>query len=209
MGTKTDSTQKMGEEKIPKLLAAYSLPVYMSYMANAIYNIISRAFIGNSTGTVGIAAISVAFPIMLIQMSFAFLLGMGGSTLAAIRVGQGNKESANRILNLSFQMIVALAVAFIVFGNIFLDRILLLFGASGDVLPYALEYGRILLFGCIFQMIAIGITNYMRVEGKTGLAMTSVIVGPLINIVFACVFVLWLRMGLKGAAYATVLGQLG
>ncbi len=209
MGKATDSTRKMGEDRIPKLLIAYSLPVYMSYTANAVYNIISRAFIGNSTGTLGIAAISVAFPIMLIQMSFAFLVGMGGSTLAAIKVGEGDKKSANRILNLSFQMIAVLGVAFTIFGNIFLDRILLLFGASREVLPYAMEYGRILLFGCLFQMISIGITNYMRVEGKTGLAMLSVIIGPLINIVFACPLILWLGMGLRGAAYATVLGQLG
>jgi Na+-driven multidrug efflux pump len=87
----------MGVEKIPRLLAVYSLPVFVSYLANSIYNIISRAFIGNSTGFVGIAAISVSFPIVLIQMSFGFLLGMGGSTLAAIKVGEGNKESANRI----------------------------------------------------------------------------------------------------------------
>lgn len=209
MGKATDTTLKMGEEKIPKLLAAYSLPVYMSYTANAVYNIISRAFIGNDTGTLGIAAISVAFPITLIQMSFAFLLGMGGSTLAAIKVGEGDKTGANRILNLSFQMIVVLGIAFTVFGNIFLDRILLTFGASRDVLPYAMEYGRILLFGCLFQMIAIGITNYMRVEGRTGLAMLSVIIGPVINIISACVLILWLRLGLKGAALANVLGQFG
>ena len=207
MGKATDTTLKMGEEKIPKLLAAYSLPVYMSYTANAVYNIISRAFIGNDTGTLGIAAISVAFPITLIQMSFAFLLGMGGSTLAAIKVGEGDKTGANRILNLSFQMIVVLGIAFTVFGNIFLDRILLTFGASRDVLPYAMEYGRILLFGCLFQMIAIGITNYMRVEGRTGLAMLSVIIGPVINIISACVLILWLRLGLKGPRSRTCWGS--
>jgi putative MATE family efflux protein len=207
MDAASDTTRKIGEESISKLLLTYSLPVYVSYIANSIYNIISRAFIGNSIGSDGIAAISVVFPITLLQMSFGFLLGMGGSTLAAIKVGEGNKETANRILNLSVQMIVVLAVIITTFGNLFIDELLTALGASEDVLPYARDYGRILLFGCLFQMIAIGITNYIRVEGKTGLAMLSVIIGPVVNIIFACLFILILNWELKGAALATVLGQ--
>jgi len=208
MTMEADSTRRIGEAGVSKLLLEYSLPVYVSYIANAIYNIISRAFIGNDLGKVGLAAISVVFPITLLQMSFGFLLGMGGSTLAAIKVGEGDKETANRILNLSFLMIVSLAALITTFGNVFIDGLLTALGASSDVLPYAREYGRILLFGCVFQMIAIGMTNYIRVEGKTGLAMLSVIIGPIVNILFACLFILAFRWGLKGAALATVLGQL-
>lgn len=207
METVSDSTRKIGEASVSKLLLAFSLPVYVSYIANSIYNIVSRAFIGNDIGYVGLTAISVVFPIALLQMSFAFLLGMGGSTLAAIKVGEGDKESANRILNLSFLMIVVLAAIITTFGNVFIDELLTAFGASGDVLPYAREYGRILLFGCLFQMIAIGMTNYIRVEGRTGLAMLSVIIGPIVNILFACLFILAFNWGLTGAALATVLGQ--
>lgn len=203
----TDSTRKIGEANISRLLLAYSLPVYVSYIANAIYNIISRAFIGNDLGSVGLTAISVMFPVTLLQMSFGFLLGMGGSTLAAIKVGEGDKETANRILNLSFLMIVSLAAVITTFGNVFIDELLTALGASADVLPHAREFGRILLFGCVFQMTAIGMTNYIRVEGKTGLAMLSVIIGPVVNILFACLFILVFRWGLKGAALATILGQ--
>lgn len=200
---------KIGEENVAKLLFQYSFPVYVSYIANSVYNIISRAFIGNSIGYAGIAAITVVFPITLLQMSFGFLLGMGGSTLAAIKVGEGDKETASRILNISLQMIVAFAALFTTFGNLFIDEILTAFGASAEVLPYAREYGRILLFGCLFQMIAIGMTNYIRVEGKTLLAMLSVIIGPIVNILFSCLFILGLNWGLKGAALATILGQFG
>ena len=205
---KADSTRKMGEEKIPKLLLAFSLPVYVSHLAGSIYNIISRAFIGNSAGVAGIAAISVYFPFSMLQMAFGFLFGMGGSTYAAIKVGEGNKPGATRALNASVLMIVSVGLVIVVFGNIFLDGLLTGFGASEDVLPYAREYGRIMLIGSIFQMIHIGITNYMRVEGKTGLAMVAVLISPVVNIISACVFILILQLGIKGAAYATVLGQI-
>ena len=203
-----DSTRKIGVERIPKLLAAYSLPVFAGYLANSVYNIIARAFIGNSAGALGIAAISVAFPITLIQVSFAFLVGLGGSTLSAIRVGEGNKDAANRIMNSSFLMIAVLAVVFTILGNVFIYEILSLFGASREVLPYAREYGSVLLFGTLFQMISLGMTNYMRVEGKTRLAMISVIASPPVNVFFAWYFIRILHWGLSGAALATVLGQM-
>lgn len=205
-----DSTVKMGEEKVPKLLLSYSLPVFVSYIAGSIYSIISKAFIGNSVaGVNGLAALSVSFPVTSILMSFAFLFGMGGSTMAAIKVGEGDRKGANRVMNLSFQMIVLFALAYTVVGNIFLDKILILFGASEEVLPYAIPYTRIVLCSGVFQMIGIGMTNYMRVEGKTFLAMVSVFIGPVINIALSFVFILWLKMALIGAALATALGQIG
>lgn len=203
-----DSTAKMGQEKVPKLLLSYSLPVFVSYIAGSIYNIISKAFIGNSVaGVNGLAALSVSFPVTSILMSFAFLFGMGGSTMAAIKVGEGDREGANRVMNLSMQMIVLFALAYTIVGNIFLDKILILFGASEAVLPYAMQYTRIVLCSGVFQMIAIGMTNYMRVEGKTFLAMVSVFIGPVVNIIMSFVLILWLKLALLGAALATVLGQ--
>ena len=205
---KADSTRKMGEERISKLLFTYSMPVYLSHVAGSIYNIITRVFIGNSAGVLGIAAISVYFPLSTLQMAFAFLFGMGGSTFSAIKVGEGDKETANRALNISVQMIVIVGLIIVIFGNIFLNGLLRFFGASEDVLPYARDYGRIMLIGSVFQMIHVGITNYMRVEGKTGIAMIAVLISPVINIIAACFFVLIFGWGLKGAAYATVIGQI-
>ena len=206
-----DATQKMGTEKISKLLFTYSMPVYLSHVAGSIYNIISRAFIGNSagpTGVFGLAALSVYFPFSMVQMAFAFLFGMGGSTFAAIKVGEGNKEIATRALNTSVQMITIVGLMMVVFGNLFLDKFLAFFGANAELLPYARDYGRIMLVGSVFQMTHIGITNYMRVEGKTGLAMIAVLISPLINIAASFYFVLYLKLGLVGAGYATILGQI-
>ena len=197
----------MGEEKIGKLLLSYSLPVYASHVAGSIYSIISRAFIGNSAGVEGMAAISVYFPFSTLQMAFAFLFGMGGSLFAAITVGQGNKERANRALNTSVQLVIIFGLAIVLFGNIFMEGVMRFFGASENVLPLAKVYGRIMLIGCTFQMIHVGITNYMRVEGKTGLAMIAVLISPIINIIAACIFVLVLDWGIRGAALATVCGQ--
>ena len=208
MAAVIDSTLKIGEEKISRLLVSYSIPVYLSHVAGSIYNIISRAFIGNSTGVAGLAAISVYFPFSMLQMAFAFMFGMGGSLNAALKVGEGNKEIANKALNTSVQSVVIIGLMIVLFGNIFTKELLIMFGASEDVLPYAIEYTRIMLVGCVFQMIHVGITNYMRVEGKTGLAMIAVLISPILNIIAACLFVLYLRWGVKGAAYATVLGQI-
>lgn len=205
-----DSTLKMGQERIPKLLLTYSLPVYVSYIAGSIYSIISKAFIGNSAvGVNGLTAISVSFPVTSILMAFAFLFGMGGSTMAAIKVGEGDRAGANRVMNISFQMIVLFALIYTGVCNIFLDKILILFGSSKEVLPYAMPYTRIVLGSGVFQMIAIGMTNYMRVEGKTFLAMVAVFIGPIINIALSFVLILWLKMELIGAALATALGQIG
>lgn len=203
-----DSTRIMREEKIPKLLVSYSLPVFLSYLCNSIYNIISRAFIGNGrAGYEGIAALSVAHPITLVTLAFAFLLGMGGSTLAAIRVGQGDKTGANRAMNMSLQLLLIVGILITTIGLLFLDPLLRLFGASDNVLPYAREYARIVVGGCTLQIVSVGMTNYMRVEGKTRLAMLAVIIGPIVNIIFSTLFIVVFDMGLTGAALATVMAQ--
>ena len=203
-----DSTRIMREQKVPRLLVSYSAPVFLSYLCNSIYNIISRAYIGNgSAGHLGIAALAVAFPISLVSLSFAFLLGMGGSTLAAILVGQDDKPGANRAMNMSLQLLLVVSIVVSVIGNIFLEPILVAFGASEAVLPYAKEYSRIIISGCVFQIVSVGMTNYMRVEGKTRLAMLAVIIGPIVNIIFSTLFIKVLDMGLTGAALATIMAQ--
>ena len=203
-----DSTRIMREQKVPRLLVTYSAPVFLSYLCNSIYNIISRAYIGNgSAGHLGIAALSVAFPITLVALAFAFLLGMGGSTLAAIRVGQGDKTGANRAMNMSLQLLLLISIVITVVGNLFLDGILVAFGASEAVLPYAREYARIIVSGCVFQIVSVGMTNYMRVEGRTRLAMLAVIIGPIVNIIFSTIFIKVFDMGLTGAALATIMAQ--
>jgi len=203
-----DLSTIMRDEEIPKLLVLYSLPVFFSYLCNSLDNIVCRAFVGNgAAGYLGIAGISVAFPITLVQISFAFLLGMGGSTLAASRVGEGDKKAANRAMNLSMQMLIIVGLIITLFGNLFLDQLMVLFGASEDVLPFAKGYARILMSGCIFQLISVGMTNYMRVEGRTGLAMLAVILGPIVNFVLCFVLIKVLDLGVTGAALATVTGQ--
>lgn len=203
-----DSTRIMREQKVSRLLVTYSAPVFLSYLCNSIYNIISRAYIGNgSAGHLGIAALSVAFPITLVSLAFAFLLGMGGSTLAAIRVGQEDRVGANRAMNMSLQLLLLISIAITVIGNLFLDQILVAFGASEAVLPYAREYSRIIVSGCVFQIVSVGMTNYMRVEGKTRLAMLAVIIGPIVNIIFSTLFIKVFDMGLTGAALATIMAQ--
>ena len=203
-----DSTNIMRDQKVSRLLVTYSAPVFLSYLCNSVYNIISRAYIGNgSAGHLGIAALSVAFPISLVALAFAFLLGMGGSTLAAIRVGQGDKTGANRAMNMSLQLLLLVSIAITLIGNLFLDRILVAFGASEAVLPYAREYARIIVSGCVFQIVSVGMTNYMRVEGKTRLAMLAVIIGPIVNIIFSTLFIKVFDMGLTGAALATIMAQ--
>ena len=204
---KKDSSRIMREEKIPKLLALYSLPVFFSYICNSIDNLVCRAFIGNGVGSLGLAAIGIVFPFTLVQLAFAFLLGMGGSTLAASRVGEGDKEGANRAMNQSMQLLVVVGIVILVISNLFMDPLLVLFGASDAVLPYAREYARILISGCMFQLISVGMTNYMRVEGKTALAMFSVILGPIVNFILCIVLVKILDWGLTGAALATITGH--
>lgn len=200
----------LGEEKVLKLLIKFSVPAIVGMVVNSLYNVVDRIFIGNSSdlGTDGLAGITIGFPIMIILMSLGILFGIGGSTLFSMKLGEEKHEEAENALGNAFVLLIISGLTFMVLGQIFLTPILSLFGASEDVLPYAAEYMRTIFFGAVFQVVSMGMNNFIRADGNPNIAMLTMFLGAGTNILLDPIFIYVLKMGMTGAALATILAQL-
>lgn len=200
----------LGEERISKLLVKYSVPAIVGMIANSLYNIVDRIFIGNSgdLGKHGLAGITIGFPIMIIMLSIGILFGIGGATLFSIKLGEGKTEEADHALGNAFSLMVIAGVIFMITGQVFLKPLLVLFGASEVILPYSMEYMRVIFFGSVFQILGIGMNNFIRADGNPKTAMLTMFLGAGLNTLLDPLFIFVFDMGMAGAALATILSQL-
>jgi len=157
--------------------------------------------------SLGIAGITVGFPMFAIILAFGMLIGMGGAALISIRLGEQKHDEAQVVLSNGLLILVGIGVVITILGLAFMDPLLRLFGASEEVLPYAKDYQRIILGGSIFQFIAFGLNAYIRAEGSPRIAMFGMLIGALLNIALDPIFIFVFDMGVKGAAIATVISQ--
>ena len=199
---------KLGESPIPKLLWYYSLPSLIGTLVNALYNIIDRIYIGQGVGALAISGLALTFPIMNLLGAFGMLVGHGAAARVSLLLGNNNKQEANAILpnTLFLSLFFYLIVSSLTF--IFLEPILYAFGASEQTLPYASEYLKIIIPGHIFTSLSYAYTNIMRASGHPMIAMNTLIMGALLNVLLDPIFIFWFNLGIKGAAYATVLSML-
>jgi putative MATE family efflux protein len=202
-----DSTEKLGQEGIGKLLTTFSAPAIVGMLVMSLYNVIDRVFIGNSAGALGIAAITVGFPIMIAQFAFVGMIGVGATALVSIRLGQQNRDAAEFIMGNALVLLTILAVAMTVLGLVFLDPLLRAFGASDEVLPYARTYISIILCGSVFQSLSFGMNNFIRAEGNPRTAMATMLIGSVLNALLAPLFIFGFNWGMAGAGLATALSQ--
>ena len=202
-----DRSRELAEEKIGKLLLTFSLPAIVGMLVNALYNIVDRIFVGRGVGSLAIAGITIGFPIMTILMAFTMLVGLGATSLISIKLGQDKKDEAEKIMGNSIILLICIMIGITVLGLVFLEPILKLFGASVDVMPYARDYLRIILFGAVFQGIGFGINNIIRAEGNPKIAMLSMLIGAVLNTILDPIFIYTLDMGIEGAAWATIISQ--
>ena len=140
----------IGTQSIPRLILAFSVPAIVSMAVESLYNVIDRYFVAAGVGYLGIAGITLCFPIMLFIMALSMIVGVGGNTLFAIRLGQKKYGQAALILNNSFTLLIVMALISFVLGEIFMEPLLKIFGASEETLPYATNYMRIILIGAVF-----------------------------------------------------------
>lgn len=196
-------------ESISKLLYKFSVPAIIGMTINALYNVVDRMFIGNADylGAKGLAAITISFPAMIIMMSIGILFGVGGATLFSLSLGRGQAEKADKILGNAVSLLLICGLVVTIIGSVFLDDLLVLFGASGEILPYAREYMRIIFIGTVFQVVGMGMNNFLRADGKPKLSMMTMFIGAVINIILDPIFIFVLRMGMSGAALATVISM--
>jgi len=202
-----DRSQRLGGEGIWRLLLVFSLPAIVGMLVQGLYNVVDRVFIGQAVGSIGIAGTTVAFPLMLITLAFGMLVGLGATALISIRLGEQRRDEAERVLGNATVLLVGIALVLTTLGLLFIDPLLVACGATPLVLPYARDYFRIILLGAVFQTTGFGLNACIRGEGNPKIAMFTMLIGALLNIVLDAVFVLGLGWGMQGAAGATVISQ--
>ncbi len=213
-----NKSHSLGSAKILTLLWKFSIPAIIGMLVNALYNVIDRIFIGQGVGKTALAGLAITFPISTVIMAFGMLVGIGAATLVSIKLGEKNKYEAEQILGTAVFLDIVISISIGILGIIFINPILKIFGASSQSLPYAREYIIIILAGAVFQNIGFGINNIIRSEGNPKVAMRTMIVGGLLNMILDPIFIFehikigiisfnGLGLGIKGAAIATVISQ--
>jgi len=202
-----DEAQALGQEKVGKLLLRFSLPAIVGMVVNALYNVVDSIFVGNGVGEIGLTAVTIAFPIMIILMAIGMLIGIGASTLVSIRLGEQKREEAEIIVGNAFSLMVVAVVTTTATTLLFLDKILVLLGAEPEVLPYAREFTRIILLGSLFMHIGFGLNNIIRAEGHPKTAMATMLISAILNTILNPLFIFVFKLGIAGSALATVTSQ--
>ena len=205
----TRSDEKLGTERMLPLILKMSLPAVAAQLVNLLYGIVDRIYIGHIEGVGGeaLAGVGITTSVIILIAAFAHLVGSGGSPLAAIQLGKGNREEASKILNNGFVMVLFFALICTALPYFFMEPMLRLAGAESDTLPYAKDYLSIYLIGTVFVMISTGLNMFINCQGRPGIAMLSVIIGAVLNTALDPIFIFWLDLGVKGAAVATVISQ--
>lgn len=205
-----DRTNELGQESVGKLLLKFSIPAIVGMVVNAFYNVIDRIFVGQipGVGELALSGVAVTFPISIMIMAFGMLVGIGSASLISIRLGQQKKDEAEKILGNAFILVVILLVALAMITFPFLDKLLIAFGASENILPYAKDFSRIIIAGGVFQNIGFALNAAIRSEGNPKIAMLTMLLGAIINTVLDPIFIFVFNMGVAGAATATVIAQL-
>lgn len=201
------SPHTLGNEKILNLLIEYSLPAITAMTAMSAYNIIDRIFIGQGVGALAIAGLALTLPLMNLGIALGTLVGAGSASLVSIRLGEKKEDEASLILGNAVMLNLLLSIPFSVIMFIFLDKVLFLFGASAATLPYAREFMQIILVGNVFMHIYMGLNHIMRASGYPAKAMFITLGTVVLNIIFAPYFIFILKLGIRGAAFATVFAQ--
>lgn len=200
-----DKLNQMSTASIPRLLLKFSLPAIVGLLVNALYNIVDSIFVGRGVGDLGLAGVTVCFPIVTTFIACIMLIGMGATALISIRLGEDKQTEAEMIIGNALVFFIIIGLSLTIFGLIFLEKILILFGASSNVLPYAIDYMRIILPGSIFLAVGTGMNNFIRAEGNPKIAMNTMLIGTITNIILDYVFIFIFKWGIKGAAAATII----
>jgi putative MATE family efflux protein len=199
---------RMGELPVGKLLLEFSVPAIIAMIANALYNVIDSIFVGRGVGSLALTAVTIAFPIMIILMAFAMLIGIGATAMISLKLGQQKKDDAERILGTAFASSVVMGVTLTVIFLIILDPLLLFLGATPDVFLYAKQFSTVILIGAVFQFLSFGLNNIIRAEGNPVISMATMLFSAGMNCLLNPLFIFVFHWGVIGSALATVTTQI-
>lgn len=200
-------TNDFERDPIPQLVLRLAIPTMLAQLVSVLYSIVDRMYIGIGVGDLALAGVGVCSPIVTLLSSFASLVGLGGSPIMAMRMGEGNQKEARRILNNAFLMLLGLALVLTVLFWFSKGQLLMWFGASTATFSYANTYVSIYTAGTVFALLSSGMNSFLIAQGFSGLGMASVMLGAVLNILLDPIFIFLCHMGVAGAAIATVLSQ--
>ena len=204
-----DVSQQLGSAPVGRLLLKLAAPAVAAQLVNLLYNIVDRIYIGHmpQAGTAALTGVGLCFPVIYLISAFTMLIAQGGAPRAAIAMGQGDNRRAETIMGSCFTCLVAAALALTALFWAVGEPLLWLFGCSEETILYALPYMRIYSSGSIFVMMALGMNLFVTTQGFTRFSMKTVLIGAVCNIILDPIFIYGLRMGVRGAALATVISQ--
>ena len=197
------------KEPLGKLLMRLALPTVAAQLINMLYNIVDRMYIGHipKEGALALTGVGVCMPLIMLVSAFAALVGNGGAPRASIFMGKGDKEKAEKTLGNCFAMQLIISVVLTVILLLWNRNMLLAFGASGNTIEYATQYMNIYSIGTIFVQLTLGMNAFITAQGFAKTGMLSVLIGAVVNIILDPIFIFGLKMGVRGAALATVISQ--
>lgn len=198
----------LGKEKIGKLMRKFSIPCIISLLVNSLYNIVDQIFIGWGVGYLGNGATNVVFPLTVVCLAFALMFGDGASAYLSLKLGEKKKEEASKGVANGIAISVIIAIILTISILAFLPQLLELFGCTENLREYALGYGRIIAIGLPFMMIGTVLNSIIRADGSPKYAMTSMVTGAILNIILDPIFIFVFKMGVQGAAIATIISQI-
>jgi len=204
---KRQHSERLGKEPIPSLLTSLAMPATFGMFVMALYNVVDAIFVARAVGTVGVAAVSIAFPVQMIVMALAGAIGIGGASVVSRMLGADNVGAANKVFGNIISLVLGVSVVGALLGLNLLTPILYLFGSSETILPYARDYLGIILYGTIFFAFGFCMNNIVRSEGNARTAMNTMIISAGLNIILTPLFIFGFGMGIKGSALATVVAQ--
>ena len=201
--------QDMGTGSVKKLMVKMAVPALVGQVVNLLYNVVDRIYIGHipEIGGQALTGVGLFTPILMLITAFSMLAGAGGAPRAAIAMGQGNKEDAEKIVGNCFTVLMILAVILTSVFYFTSPMLLRLFGASDATLPYAVTYARIYIVGSVFVLIVMGMNTFITTQGFAQISMLTTVIGAVINIVLDPILIFGLNMGVAGAAVATIISQ--
>lgn len=207
MATNHKNVITLGQTPIKSLLWKYFLPAFTGMIINSLYNIVDRIFIGQGVGALALSGISAVFPIMLIIMGFGMLIGLGAGVRISLNLGKNDLSRAEKVLGNAFILMILISLFITALGFQIKVPLLQLFGIGPQTIGYANEYLDIILMGTIFQVVGFSLNNLIRAEGNAKIAMYSMLISAGINIILDPLFIFVFKMGVEGAAWATIISQ--
>jgi MATE family, multidrug efflux pump len=211
-----EQSRMLENENIGKLLMKLSIPATIGMMVQALYNFVDTVFVGQGVGVYAIAGIAIAFPIQMVVMAVAQMLGIGGASIISRSLGAKDVKKAEKTMGNIFALVLIISTGIALLGSVFTVPLLKLFGATDQILPYATQYARVILMGTIFFSFAMASNNIVRAEGNAKIAMYTMLISAGLNILLDPIFIFetiplinlpGLNMGIRGAALATVVAQ--